>query len=336
MLVVVGLLLLLGGAFAYVMTTSHPTPVTPVRRGDRDARVPSAPPKPLSTEAFDAILNAAQKFINDQKYAEAEALYKEVLSSHPEAQAVHIEYARFLGGQKRPIEAYRQYKSAIAIGPVEPEVQLEAGTAANMAGQPEQAVEHYSAAQTASPTDYRAPLFLGQVLIKLKRTDEAKTALLRSAELKPDVSAPAWATLAQVALDENKPSVALNYITHAREVDPKSTVYRVLNARALKRTGDAQGALDLLIGLSEAEKHEPGVMQVMAECFGMLQRPTDAAKMYLDASEAEPTKGEWAFQAAVWLERAGDKQKALTYAQRAATLNVEGAAAMAERLKRDR
>jgi tetratricopeptide (TPR) repeat protein len=331
LLVVLGLLLLLGGAVAYVLTTAATTNVTPVRRGNRDARGPTAP---LDNQAFDTILNSAQRLINDQKYPEAEALFREVLASHPEAQSVHVEYARFLGGQKRSIESYRQYKSAIALGPVDPDVHLEAGTAASMAGLPEQAVEHYSAAQTAAPTDYRAPLFLGQVLVKLNRSAEAKASLLRSAELKPDLAAPAYATLAQLSLNEGQSDVAVTYIKQARKLDPKSTLYRVLAARAMKRANDAQGALDLLIGLSEAEKREPGVMQVMAECFGMLARPADAAKMYVDASEAEPTKGEWAFQAAVWLERAGDKEKALTYAKRAATLNVEAAAAVAERLSK--
>jgi predicted Zn-dependent protease len=328
-LVVLGLLLLAGGAVAYIMTSTAPqaSPTAFHPRGVPDRHAP-----PLTTEAFDTILNSTQRLINEGKNAEAEAIFRNVTASHPEAQAVRVQYARFLAANKRPQEAYAQYREAIKAGPVEPEVQLEAGTAAHMAGDLKRALEHYQDAQTAAPTDYRAPLFLAQVQIKLKQVDAAKANLLLVTGLKPDAAAPAWSTLAQLALDDNKPDVALTYLAHARELDPKSTVYRVLAARALKRTGDPTAALELLIGLTDAEKREPGVMQVMAECFGMLQRPADAAKMYSDASDAQPTEGKYAFEAAVWLEKAGDKPKAAEYAKRAAILNVEGAAQLADRL----
>jgi tetratricopeptide (TPR) repeat protein len=334
LLIVVGLVLLLGGAVTYVITTTSNTTVKSADGATRSgAHIPPAN-KPLTPDAFDRILNTAQQLLNNGKNAEAEALFKQVLGSHPEAQSVHVEYARFLGGQKRPVESYNEYKAAIALGPVEPDVQLEAGTAANMAGMPDRAIEHYSAAQTAAPTDYRAPLYLGQVQLKLKDTEEAKKNLLLVTKLNPTAAGPAWATLAQVYLDEGKPDFALKFIAEARKLDPKSTVYRVINARAFKRSGNANAALDLLIGLSEAERREPGVMQTMAECFGMLQRPADAAKLYTDASDAEPTNGDWAFQAAVWLEKAGEPKRGVEYAKRAATLNVQGAAALAERLSK--
>src|ERR1051325_1207656 len=197
LLVVLGLLLVVGGTVAYVITTATPTKVL----AGTDTGGSGKPAKPLTTEAFDAILNAAQKNINDGKLAEAEKIYHDVPSSHPEAQAVHIEYARFLGGQRRPVESYNQYKAAIALGPVDPEVQLEVGTAANMSGHPELAVEHYSAAQAAAPTGSRPPLFLAQVQIKLRKIDEAKANLLMVTKLNPGAAAPAWATLSQLYLD---------------------------------------------------------------------------------------------------------------------------------------
>lgn len=322
--VVLGLLLLLGGAVAYVLTSA--TPVTPA------APTGHSSTKAFTTDAFDQILNTGQKLVNDGKYTQAEALYKEVISSHPEAQAVRIEYARLLAAQKRAPEAYEQYKAAISLGPVEPEVELEAGTAASMSGHLELAIEHYSAAQTAAPTDFRAPLFLAQTQLKLKRPDEAKANLLMAAKLNPNQAAPAFATLAQVYLSESKFDIALQQIEEARKLDPKSTVYRVIQARALKGVARPQDALDLLIGLDEVQKHEPGVMQVMAECYGLLGRKLDIAKMYAAASDSEPTNGQWAFEAAVAFERAGESKQGLDYAQRAAALDVKGAKAVAERL----
>jgi predicted Zn-dependent protease len=326
--IVVGLLLLVGGAVAYVLTSTAPVKEDArVTARDRRGQV-----KPLSTEAFDQVLNTAQKLIDQGENAKAETLFKQVLASHAEAQEVHIQYARFLAGQRRAAESYKEYQAAMACGSVEPEVLLEAGTTANMSGQPNLAVEHYAAAQAAAPTDYRPPMYLAQVQLKLKQTDEAKKNLVLAARLNPTAAAPAWATLAQIYLDEGNPGLAITTIDNARKLDPKSTLYRLINARALKRQNDPKAALELLVGLSDAQKHEPGVMQVMSECYGMLQMPAEAAKMYTDASDAEPTNGEWAFQAAVWLERVGDKPRAADYAKRAATLNVEGAAALASRL----
>jgi tetratricopeptide (TPR) repeat protein len=321
--VVLGLLLLLGGAVTYLFVSSG-SPKT----------AQASPKKAISYEAYDAILNSAQTLINQGENAKAEALFKQVLASHPDAQPVQVQYAQFLAAQKRPAEAYEHYIAALTIGPDSADVELEAGTAASMCGKLERAVDHYMSAEQGNKSDYRAPLNLGMVLAKLNRNDEAKAALLRSAELKPDVAAPAWGTLADIALRENKPSIALNYITKARELAPNVTVYRVIHARALKRSGDATAALQQLIGLSDAEKREPGVMQTMAECYGMLQRPADAAKLYSDASDSDQNNGDWAFQAAVWLDKAGDRQRAADYAKRAAELKVEGAEALAARLSK--
>ena len=132
---------------------------------------------------------------------------------------------------------------------------------------------------------------------------------------------------------ENKPDLALNYITHARELSPDATIYRVIQGKAFKRSNDPESALRGLVTLDEAQKREPGVMPLIAECYGLLKRPADAAKMYVDASDSDQTQGEWAMQAALWLERVGDFKRGGEYARRAAALNVEGAAAVAARLK---
>jgi thioredoxin-like negative regulator of GroEL len=109
-------------------------------------------------------------------------------------------------------------------------------------------------------------------------------------------------------------------------------VWRVIEARALKRQGKAADALQLLVNLGEADKRSPGVMQLIAECYGMLSRPKDAAEMYAAASDDEPGNGPWAFEAALWFERAKENARGLPYAKRAAALEVDGGAALAERL----
>jgi len=287
--------------------------------------------RPASTAKLDAILNAAESCRRTGENGKAEAILKQAIVEHPSEQRLYILYAEVLSADARLDEAYSNYEKALAIGPREGEVEFAAGTLANMRGRFDRAIEHYSAAQTANPSDYRVPLFLGQVQLKMERIDEAKKSLLLSAKLKPDIPVT-WGTLADIALRENKPSIALTHIAKAREIDPQATMWRVIEARAHKREGNPEKALTLLIGLDVNQRREPGVLPLMAECFGMLGKPAEAAAIYTQAADQDQARGELAYEAALWLERAGEKEKAGPYARRAADLQVKGAAELAARL----
>jgi hypothetical protein len=94
-------------------------------------------------------------------------------------------------------------------------------------------------------------------------------------------------------------------------------VWRVLEARILTRNNQPEQALAALTGLDLAQRLEPGVLQTMSECLGMLSRPADAAKLYSQASDTQPLRGDLALQAALWWERALQPAAGLPYAQRA-------------------
>jgi predicted Zn-dependent protease len=171
------------------------------------------------------------------------------------------------------------------------------------------------------------------VQAKLNQKDEAKKNYLLAAKLKPDNATP-WAALAQMALDENKLDLAVQHIARARTLQPANTTFRLIESRSLKRQGKAEEALQLLVNLDPAQKRLPGVMPQIAECYGLLDRPRDAANLYAAASDEEPTNGPYAFEAALWFERALDKVNGLKYAQRAAILKAEGAEKVVERLSK--
>jgi len=75
-----------------------------------------------------------------------------------------------------------------------------------------------------------------------------------------------------------------------------------------------------MVGLSDAEKMQPGVLPLMAECYGMLRRPGDAGEAYARASDVDSGNLEYATQAAAWLEKADRKDAAKRYADRAKRL----------------
>lgn len=288
------------------------------------------------TGAVDEILNASLSFKRNGEFGKAEAVLRQATAEHPGEQRLQVELGEVLTYLKRVDEAYTCYDRALAIGPRSREIEFAAGTVANMAGKLDRAEEHYEAAQQADKTDWKAPLFLAQVQLKMnspEKTEEAKKNLVIAANLKPE-SATAWGTLADLALRENKTSLALQHIAKARQLEPSVVVWRVIEARALKRENRIEESLGVLVGLNDAERRETGVLATMAECYGMLRRPADAANIYAEASDAEPTRGDWAMEAAMWWERAGEKDTALVYAQRANANNVEGATDLVQRLRR--
>ncbi|HYF13603.1 MAG TPA: tetratricopeptide repeat protein [Phycisphaerales bacterium] len=320
--VLVILLLAAGGATFFLMGRGAPPRIA-------NTGAPGAPgPKGVSVD--DAV-DAVKKLVANSDWPRAEALLRESIALFPEEQALRVLMAQVHTAQARDAEAYEQYEKALAIGPREGELEFAAGTSANAAGKPERAAEHYAAAQAQLRTDWKPPLYLAQVQMKLGRYDEAKKNLLMAVHLKQDL-AIAWGSLAEVALRENAAETALRHVQHARLIEPESVVWRLVEARALKRLAKPNEALALFVGLSDEQKLEPGVLRLMGECLGMMQRPDEAAILYTRFADKLPERGDLAYEAALWLERAGDKARAKQYAERAKFLNVDGAAELLARV----
>lgn len=331
--------LLIAAVVVLFMTLDSARP----RPANADPNVPSAntAPTPTATstatssasgEKIDAILNSALTYMNRDEAAKAEIILAAAIRENPGEQRLYLMHAEALAALRKPEDAYAAYEKALAIGPREGETEFAAGTLANMIGKLDRAVEHYQAAQAAMKTDPRPPVFLAQVQLKLRQNEEAKGNLAIAARLNPDL-AIVWGTWAQVELDENRPSIAAQHAAKARELEPRVTLWRLLEARALRRANKAEDALALLVNLDEGEKRDPQVMSVMGECYGILKRPADAAALYGKAADADPANGTLAMETAGWFERAGDKAKAFKHAERAMLLGTPGAAGMVERLK---
>ncbi len=320
-LAAVGVLAL--AAAAGVLLTLRPTPAPADGATARTAPVPGA---------MDQVLNAISTLKRDGEFAKARTILAEAIAQHPEEQRLYVEQAEVLVALQQTKEAYAAYEQAIASGEPTHAIQLAAGTVASMLGNTPRAREHFEAAQQLDKTDWKAPLFLAQMQIKQGDSLEASKNLLLAVKLKPD-SAAAWGSLADLELRENKISLAAQHVAKARELEPDSTLWRVLDARILKRDNKPSEALEVLMGLDAAQRLEPGVLQTMGECLGLLSRPADAAVLYSDASDAQPSRGDLALAAAQWWERASQPANGVKYAQRAAEVGEEHAAELVARLK---
>ena len=299
--------------------------------GQASNNAATAPSAASNSQRVDAVLNAAITLIRDSKYSQAQAVLIQAAQEFPNEQRVQQELGNVYLAQQQVDSAYIAYNKALQIGPASAALELMAGSAANMSNRLEEAEGHFLAAQKGDPSDFKATIFLAQVQIKREKHDAAKANLLIASKLKSEAALP-WGNLAEIALRENKLELAKQHIAKARELDPVANIWRIIQARILKRDNKPQEALEILIGLPEEEQFEPFILETMLQCYGMLTRTGDAAKLAVRASNASPARGDLAMQAAQWSERAGDLQRAHEMANRGQECGEPGADELIKRL----
>lgn len=301
-------------------------------RGVRTPGNDAAPRGRATTGTIDGVLNSVRTLVRDGEVGKADAMLEEAIAANPTEQRLYVSRAEVMALRQNPAGAYSMYEKAIALGgQSDGELQFAAGTVASMAGRLDRAAEHFGAAQGLMRSDHRPSLYLAQVQIKQDQIEAAKANLVIAGKLNPDVAA-VWGTLADLELRSNRTGLALQHVAKARGLEPRVTLWRLIEARALKREGKAEEALQTLIGVDEAERRQSTVLALMSECYGMLSRPGDAAELYVRAAEADTTNADLALQAAAWLERSGDKRRAATWADRAKMLGASGAEAILARV----
>lgn len=324
--------------------------VTPA---DASAGTQLGPTTPSAqAESAAGILEAARQASLAGDHARAATTLARGLESHPTDADMHLARARALVASRDFAEAYKHYESALAIIPKDPrrplgdpKLHFEMGTVANQAGMLDRALEHYSMAQSMDPAEPQYPLYVAMVQIKLGQDPAAMASLVRVTVLNDQLPA-AWGTLAELALKQNQLSLALQHVEKARKLEPASTRWRLVQARTLKRRGgagaaeagggttasDIEQAAALLAALPPEERQRPEVMSVLAECYGLMNKPEQAGAMYAEALASTPGSVDFAYEAAVWYERAGLLAQAHQYAEIAEDLGHEDAATLLRKL----
>ncbi|MDX9912100.1 MAG: tetratricopeptide repeat protein [Phycisphaerales bacterium] len=315
----VGVLVLVGvGA---VVVLSGPGPRTTQGGG----------PAPASGR-WEDLARAAEDAMRAQDNARAEAMLREAIDRKSDEQSLYLSLANVLMSRKDTAGAYEAYEKALAIGPREAGTEFAAGTLASMLGRNERAIEHYSAAQSIDRTNPQYPLYLGQSQLKENQSDAAVASLMLAVTLDPEL-AVGWGTLAEIALRENKLNIAAQHIERARALQPRDPTWRMIEARLLLRQSEPDQAIAVLRGLDESQRRDPAAMRLMAQCFGMLRLPEEAAAMYAEASDRQPQDADLAFEAALWAERAEDLSGAVRFGERAQSLGHAQAPAFVARLR---
>lgn len=311
---VLGVLALLGlVAAAYaIYTLAQPAPESEIDE-------PTTQEGMASTQTLEGLLASVQTLVRDEEYSQAKTVLAAAVVQYPEDLDLRVSYGDLLMMTEDYAGAYDQFVAAIEIGPATADMEFTAGTLASTLDQNEAAVSHYERAQRMNPQNPEYPMYLAAVQIQMNNLKDAKTNLALAAQLAPD-RAEIWAMRADVAIRENKNPIALQMVERARDLQPRVVEWIVLECKIQKRYGNPERAINMLTGLPEEHLQDPDVLKLLAECFGMVGRPGDAASRYVDAARAQPEDAELAFQSALWLERAGEREDATRWGARARDL----------------
>ncbi|MCA9293341.1 MAG: tetratricopeptide repeat protein [Phycisphaerales bacterium] len=286
-----------------------PTPQSQAAAASKDAADRAAAAK----KAMDAA--AAQ--VDAGEIETALVILEGALVELPHDQQLRLMYAETLAMSGDFASAYEQADQAIPLGPDHPEYRHAAAMYANKAGLPEQAEAQWLMAQKLDPNNPKYPLDLGLVQYKLSNLPEAKKNLLVATRLAPD-AAEAWAVLAQIALDEDHPSVGLQHIARARSLKPDMWQLRLTESRLLRRENRPDDAAQTMLDIDESIllMNNPALEEATAS-LGMQNDFARAASLYTKAAAQRPRDAELAYWCAYWLDRAGDAKRAFDYARRA-------------------
>jgi len=314
--VLIGLVALLAAGvagYAIWTMTAQPTVVSPTNEDETDDPQFQGMAK---TESIEEILGAVQVYVRNQQYGEATTVLEHAVAQYASDQELRFALGDLYMHQTEHEKAYDQYIAGIEIGPQNAIAEFTAGTIANMLGRVELSEMHYYSSMKLDPTNPDTPIFLAAIQLKLNQLDEAKKNLAIAGRLAPD-RARIFAMRSEIAMRENKATIALEQIRRARDIEPRDLGWILQEARVLKRNHDPEGAITLLTALPEEDLLIADTALILAECYGMVGRPGDAASRLIDVAQLNPQDSQLAFQIAQWLERASERETAIEWASKA-------------------
>ena len=330
-----GLLLLTAAAATLVYAGCDGDHAKPPATADlrQAAEVSTARDNSVPSESIEKSLAAAQSYLDSQEIDKAHAILLTLIDRAPrevtaremlgQAYVFAALDAHTRGEHQRAKEmrgkAYEQYKIATEISPGVAGLQHSAGLMAMQAGHAVAALEHFQTAEKLDSRNPQYPLYAAQLLIQSRRYDDAAAALHRVLAIDPD-EPMAHASLAMIALDQDRFDNALAQMAEARRIKPDDLGMRVQEAKIWRRKGLPQRGLELLIGLSAVDRAQEMVAFEIAFCFDEIGKPLEAAKTWQHVFESNQIgAGAWlaAVRTGEYLLKAGEREQAWLWLQQA-------------------
>jgi tetratricopeptide (TPR) repeat protein len=245
-----------------------------------------------------------------QRYAEAEALFRRVLQLNPKSIVASRNLAGALLAQDKPEEAIRQYNLAIALSPQDSDLKVEVAKLELARGNFQGAL---STLDTIKPNQFppSAVALKAASLLGVGRKADAEALILRAKG-----SPVAALELAHVFVEGNEPDSALKALSLFNPA-PKKLAAEVyyLKGRALAQKGNAAAALTSFRQALAADPKSVETLLAMAQMFAVEKKHVDSMAMLQKARALNPDSRDVLRHLIVEAMQAGQNNQALQAAQ---------------------
>jgi tetratricopeptide (TPR) repeat protein len=214
--------------------------------------------------------------------SEAESIYREALSSHPEGAALgqaHIGLAQALIAQKKIEEATTELTAYLKGRPDDANVRLELAAELAELGKNDEALAELDRATASAPENLRALKLRVQIASQRKHYDDAIPPLQKAIALAPQ-DVDLVAQLGHVYLEKKDYPNAVNELIVAFKMNPGSNdvLGELVTAQYLNK--NYSGALRGLDLLSQRKTLPMGSWFIRATCYDKLGQPAQALDAY--------------------------------------------------------
>jgi len=252
------------------------------------------------------------------------------LELNPEIAKTHILKGRVLLEMSKIDESSLSLQKAASIDASNVDAAYFQGLLAERIDRKEEALTHYTHANTLDPTNPQYAIAAAEMLVALGRADEAQTFLTDRRE-QFDHSAGVRQILGHIAMLRNDATTASRLFSEARLLAPDDTTIVEDLIRAQIATGDFGQAEFNLARLLAAPRNKDrrDLLQMRARCLVQIERPVEARDLLLaltrdDAAAADPQTWIFLGQTAVALRDMPRVRLASTRAIALAPKNADG------------
>ena len=245
-----------------------------------------------------------------QRYAEAEALFRRVLQLNPRSVVASRNLANALLAEDKPEDARRQYHKTIDLSPQDVDLKIEVTKMELSSGNFAEALAVLEAIRPERFPPSAVPLKAASLLGLGRRADAEKLMPLTKA------SPAASLELARVFIEAKIPEPALR-ILQALPPASKSTAAQIyyLKGKALRQVGDNTGSLGSYRQALAADPKSLEALLALAELYAIDKKHAESLAMLEKARAIRPNSREILGHFIVEAMQTGRNEKALQAAQ---------------------
>jgi tetratricopeptide (TPR) repeat protein len=265
-------------------------------------------------------LERGEKFLTEEKYAEAILEYKNVLQLDPNQAKAHYGLARAYLASQQAQRAFWELQETVRLDPSHQDARLEyaqfllLGKTEDL----EEAVKQADAVLEKDPDSLPALVLKGRALQSLERFEEAEAVYELAMQKKPEEPAPILllATFHRARGDDAKAEAMFQKLVEVKPGFPAYAAYAGFLSSDRKRDAETEKWFrEALEKAEEAEK--PSGFAALANFYYSRERWDDAERTLLGGLEATPTDLELVYTLARFYHGRGQTAKADEMIQRA-------------------